>query len=94
MKTNAIARLIVLIILLVNQILIMFGCEPLPYSDEEIYKGVSSVLAFGFSIYTWWTHNNLSKEAEETEEILKRKKRYKKQVKQKAKEDKKHGENR
>lgn len=70
----------------------MFGYEPLPYSDEEIYKGVSSILAVAFSIYTWWTHNNLTQEAEESEQILKRKKRYKKQVKKQVKEDKKHGQ--
>lgn len=91
MRTNAIARLIVLIILLVNQIMITLGYDPLPYSDEEIYKGVSSLLAFGFAIYTWWKHNNITKEAEETQTILERKKRYKKQVK-KQKEEKEHGQ--
>lgn len=91
MRTNAIARLIVLIILLGNQIMVMFGMEPLPYSDEEIYKAVSSVLAFGFSIYTWWKHNNITSEAEETQKILKQKKRYKKETKIQQKELDNHG---
>lgn len=91
MRTNAIARLVVLIILLANQIMVMFGMEPLPYSDEEIYKGVSSVLAFGFSIYTWWKNNNLTDEAEETEHILRQKKQYKKETKKQQKELRKHG---
>lgn len=92
MRTNAIARLVVLVVLLGNQIMVMFGMEPLPYSDEEIYKGVSSVLAFGFSIYTWWKHNNLTEEAEATEKILQKKKQYKKETKKQRKELDKHGQ--
>lgn len=67
---NAIIRLIVLAILLINQALVVFGFNPLPYSQEEIYEAVSSVAVVAMSLYTWWTNNSVTKEAQEADEYL------------------------
>ena len=73
-KTAGIVRLVVLLILLINQTLISFGYNPLPFSEEQIYEGVSSVALAVSAIYAWWKHNNITKDAEEAQVVLERKK--------------------
>ena len=59
-KSNAIIRLIVLVILIVNQALITFGYEPLPFSDEQVYEAVSIVALVVITLYSWWKNNNIT----------------------------------
>lgn len=73
-KTAGIVRLVVLLILLCNQTLISFGYNPLPFSEDQIYEGVSSVALAASAIYAWWKHNNITKESEEAQVVLERKK--------------------
>ena len=73
-KTAGIVRLVVLLILLCNQTLISFGYNPLPFSEDQIYEGVSSVVLAASAIYAWWKHNNITKESEEAQVVLERKK--------------------
>ena len=73
-KTAGIVRLVVLLILLGNQTLISFGYNPLPFSEDQIYEGVSSVALAASAIYAWWKHNNITKESEEAQVVLERKK--------------------
>ena len=73
-KTAGIVRLVVLVILLANQALVSFGYNPLPFSEEQIYEGVSSIALAVSAIYAWWKHNNITKDAEEAQVILERKK--------------------
>lgn len=67
---QAIVRLIVLVILLLNQTLIVLGYNPLPFSEDQIYEGVSSVATVVMALYTWWKNNNVTKEAQEAQEYL------------------------
>ena len=73
-KTAGIVRLVVLLILLCNQTLISFGYNPLPFSEDQIYEGVSSVALAASAVYAWWKHNNITKESEEAQVVLERKK--------------------
>ena len=73
-KTAGIVRLVVLLILICNQTLISFGYNPLPFSEEQIYEGVSSVALAASAVYAWWKHNNITKESEEAQVVLERKK--------------------
>lgn len=57
-KTMAITRLIVLLVLLLNQALVTLGYNPLPFSDEQVYEAVSSVLTVIVAIYTWYKNND------------------------------------
>lgn len=74
---QAIVRLIVLVVLLINQMLITLGWSPLPFSEEQIYEGVSSIALVAAAIYTWWKNNSVTKEAEEADEYLRDLKRRK-----------------
>jgi len=67
---QAIVRLAVLVILIVNQSLIVMGWSPLPFAEEQIYEGVSSVATVAVAIYTWWKNNNVTKEAQEAQQYL------------------------
>lgn len=67
---QAITRLIVLVILLINQSLTMIGWNPLPFSEEQIYEGVSSVILVVVAIWSWWKNNNVTKEAQEAQLYL------------------------
>lgn len=68
--TQAIVRLVVLVILLVNQALIVFGLNPLPFSEEQIYEAVSSVATVVVALWAWWKNNSITKEAQEADEYL------------------------
>ncbi|WP_080875276.1 phage holin [Oceanobacillus timonensis] len=75
---QAITRLAVLAVLLFNQVLVTFGWNPLPFSEEEIYEGVSAVVLAVVAIWTWWKNNSVSQEAQEADRILKDAKQNKK----------------
>lgn len=67
---QAIIRLSVLIILLINQTLIVLGWSPFPFSEEQIYEGASSVALIIIAIYNWWKNNNVTEKAEQAQEYL------------------------
>src|SRR5690625_3960374 len=67
---QAIVRLVVLVILLINQFLITVGWNPLPFGEEQIFEGVSSIATVAMAIFTWWKNNNVTKEAQEAQEYL------------------------
>lgn len=67
---QAIVRLAVLFVLFVNQALVMFGWNPLPFSEEEIYAGLSALATAIQAVYVWYRNNNVTKEAEEAQKVL------------------------
>ena len=73
-KTQGIIRLIVLVILLLNQTLISLGYNPLPFSEEQIYEGLSSVALVVSAIYSWYRNNNMTRKAEKAQLELESKK--------------------
>lgn len=62
------ARTIVLIVALVNQVLTMFGLNPLPFSDEQIYEGVTALFTVFASLIAWWKDNDMTEETIEKKE--------------------------
>lgn len=70
MKKSTIARTVVLVLALINQVLVMFGINPLPFSDEGIYEAVTALLTVGASIWAWWKNNSFTKAAQEADKYL------------------------
>ncbi len=68
---QALIRLTVLVILLINQTLMVLGWSPLPFSEEQIYEGVSSIALVVTAVYTWYKNNSVTKEAQKADEYLK-----------------------
>lgn len=69
---STIIRTVVFAIALLNSVLTMCGLNPLPFSDDEIYEGVSAVVMVVTAIVTWWKNNSFSKAAITADEFLKK----------------------
>lgn len=70
----AIVRLAVLAVLFANQALIVFGWNPLPFSEEELFAFFSTLALAAQSLWTWHKNNNVTKEAQSAQRILDAKK--------------------
>lgn len=66
----ALIRLAVLFVLFVNQALIMFGWNPIPFSEEEIFAGLSALATAAQTVYVWYRNNNVTEEAQEAQKVL------------------------
>lgn len=62
-KTETIIRTVILVIALVNQVLTALGKNPLPWSDEQLYTGLSTVATVAASVWAWWKNNSFTKAA-------------------------------
>lgn len=64
----AIVRLVVMLILMINQILISRGFTPFPYDEEQIYEFVNGLALVSVGVWTWWKNNNVTKNAIKAQE--------------------------
>ncbi|WP_313429981.1 phage holin [Siminovitchia terrae] len=79
---QAIIRLAVLVIALINQTLTMLGWNPLPFSDEQIYEGVSATVTVVVSVWVWWKNNSITEEAQVADNHMRAAKHFKRQNKE------------
>lgn len=73
-ETGTIVRTAVLIVALINMVLTSFKKNPLPFSDDEVYSGVSAVVTVVAALVAWWKNNSFTLKAIEADDILKIKK--------------------
>ena len=73
MKITAetIARTIVLVIALLNQIFAIFGRDQIPIVEDNIYQLVSILFTIGAAIWSWWKNNSVTQNAIKADEYLK-----------------------
>lgn len=69
-EKETLTRTIVLVIALLNNILTMAGYNPLPFSDDEVYMGVTAVITVAASLWAWWKNNSFTQKAIEADKIL------------------------
>lgn len=69
-KTDTIARTIVLFIALANQVLAIAGKEVFPVTEDQVYQGVTLVVTIGASVWAWWKNNSFTKNAIEADKVL------------------------
>ena len=69
-STGTIVRTIVLIVTLVNEVLTATGCNPLPFSESEMYTLVSVFVTVGVAIWTWWKNNSFTDAAIKADEVM------------------------
>ena len=60
---GTIARTIVLLLALANQVLAMCGKQVLNIADDDIYQVVSIVFTISASAVAWWKNNSFTQEA-------------------------------
>lgn len=65
-----IVRTAVLGFALLNQILTISGCNPLPFTDEEFGQAVSMVLTAAASLWAWWKNNSFTQAAIAADDFL------------------------
>lgn len=56
-------RTIVLFLTLLNQVLTVVGKNPLPFSEEALYQGISAVVTVVASLWAWWKNNSFTTHA-------------------------------
>ena len=68
-----IARTVVLIFSLINMFLTMFNLNPLPFSEDEVYTGVTCLFTVAAALWNWWKDNNITQKALERKARLEEK---------------------
>ena len=68
---NTWIRTVVLLVALINQVLTVSGKNPLPWSETEIYEGVTLMFTAAASIVSWWKNNSFTKNAIKADEYKK-----------------------
>lgn len=68
---ETIVRAVVLFVALLNTVLNACGKNPLPFSDDEVYTGVSAVVATVAAVWAWWKNNSFTAAAVKADEVLK-----------------------
>jgi len=72
MQTQVIIRTIVLFVALLNQALVLFGLNPLPFSEEQVYEWLTALFTIIASLWAWWKNNSFTREAQQADEYLRR----------------------
>lgn len=62
-KSDTITRTIVLFVALINQVIVLFGGDALPFDDNQIYSACSTILTVGASLRCWWKNNSFTTSA-------------------------------
>jgi SPP1 family holin len=70
-STPVIARTVVLVFALTNQVFTMLGWNPLPFSEEDVYTGCTLLLTVGASLVAWWNDNPVTQKALQNIEDIK-----------------------
>lgn len=86
-STPVIARTVVLVFALTNQVLTMSGWNPLPFSEEDVYTGCTLLLTVGASLVAWWNDNPVTQKALQNIEDIKQLRIDDEQRKRAAKEE-------
>lgn len=63
-----------LVLALLNTVLQLFGVEVLPFTEADVEAVISAVFLGATAISVWWKNNSFTKEAQEADEVLARKK--------------------
>ena len=69
---EAIIRTIILIVTMVNQALTMFGKNPLPFAEDDIYMVLTSAFTIVATVWAWWKNNSFTSAAIEADSYMKK----------------------
>lgn len=69
-SVETIARTVVLLATLVNQVLTMLGKNPLPFAEDELYALLTTAATVAASLWAWWKNNSFTSAAISADEYL------------------------
>lgn len=67
-KKETLIRTAILFISMLNNLLVMTGKNPLPYSETQMYEGISMVISVLASVWAWWKNNSFTQNALKSDE--------------------------
>lgn len=70
-KSDTIARTIVLALALINQVLAIVGKEALPFAEDSVYQICTLIATLITSGVAWWKNNSFTQAAIEADEVKK-----------------------
>ena len=70
MTAGTLVRTVTLVVALLNLVLTSFGKNPLPFSDEQIYTGLSALVTVAAALAAWWKNNSFTCCARQADEVL------------------------
>lgn len=76
-SAGTLARTIILVLALINQILVISGHSVLPIQDDQVELLVSTVWTVVASLISWWKNNSFTAPAIKADEVLKQEKAFK-----------------
>lgn len=69
-KKETLIRTIITALSMLNMILTMTGKNPLPFSEDELYIGLSAIAGFISTVWSWWKNNSFTPAAIEADKYL------------------------
>ena len=73
-KSDTIARTLVLALALINQVLAIVGKQALPFAEDDVYQICSLIATIITSVTAWWKNNSFTQAAIKADELLKKEK--------------------
>ena len=70
-RTNAIIRLVVMAVQMVNMLLTLAGKNPIPLDETALTEWLSVAAAGLSTLWSWWKNNNVTAAAQEAQNTLK-----------------------
>lgn len=67
---DTIIRTVVLAAALLNTVLNALGKNPLPFSEDELYEGLSALLTAAAALAAWWKNNSFTQPAIQADDVL------------------------
>ncbi|PUB12635.1 phage holin [Paenisporosarcina sp. OV554] len=68
-----VVRTVILFLAWLNQYLQLNGYNTLPFNDAQVEMGVSALVTFFASMWSWWKNNNVRYKARRNDQYLKEK---------------------
>ena len=69
-KLETWVRIICLALVLINEVLNVLGCNPLPVSDDDIWQVGSVIVTFIVSSWAAWKNNSFTQAALAADEVM------------------------
>lgn len=67
---ETVIRTIIAAITLINQILVVGGKNPLPFTNDEIYNALSMTATIAATVWVWWKNNSFTPAAIEADALM------------------------